>query len=121
MNRNQEKEIKSLWQAIDELRGLFEYEKQKNELTGTQVQGNNCQDSPPPQTKEQRQEDIHIKEQSKLLVEELKSKLVEKEKKLNELERKLEDKHQETKDLKKQNDDLKQRILELEKSREIKV
>ena len=54
-------------------------------------------------------------------MEELKSKLVEKENILNELERKLEDKHQETEDLKKQNDGLKQRILELEKSREIKM
>ena len=46
VNKNQEKEIIRLWQAIDELRGLFEYKKRKNELTGTQIQGNNCQDSP---------------------------------------------------------------------------
>ena len=60
VNKNQEKEVKRLWQAIDELRGLFEYEKQKNELTGTQIQGKNCQDSQSPQTKDQRQEDRHV-------------------------------------------------------------
>ena len=116
VNKNQEKEIKRLWQAIDELRGLFEYKKHKNELTGTQIQSNNCQDSPSPTDKRpKKRRQTRTKEQSKSLVEELTSKLVEKENKLNELERKLEDKHQETEDLKKQNDSLKQRILELEK------
>ena len=126
---NQTKEIKEapsvnkrLWQAIDELRGLFEYEKHNNELTFTQIKGNNCHDSPSPADKRPKtRRQTRIKEQSKSLVEELKSKLEEKENKLNELERKLEDKHQETEDLKKQNDGLKQRILELEKSRETKV
>ena len=119
VNKNQEKKIKRLWQAIDELRGLSEYKKHKNELTGTQIQGNNCQDSPSPADKRPKtRRQTRIKEQSKSLVEELKSELVEKENKLNELEKKLEDKHQEIEDLKKQNDGLKQRVLELEKSRE---
>ena len=107
VNKNQEKEIKRLWQAIDELRGLFEYENHKNELTGIQIQGNNCEDSlSPADNRPKTRRQTGIKEQSKSLVEELKSKLVEKENKLNELQRKLEHKHQGTEDLKKQNDGL---------------